>query len=74
MGISSGRFSVDDPYIALSAVGGWCLDCSSWRLQLPPETAGPRAGEQMAALVLALLGLPPEEADEGGPPPLPATP
>ncbi|KOG35062.1 hypothetical protein [Streptomyces resistomycificus] len=39
-----------------------------------PEVAGPRAGEQMAALVLRMPGLTPQEADEVARRPLPPAP
>jgi hypothetical protein len=70
VGRASGRFTVDDPHIALSALGGSLLGL----LQLEsvrPEMAGAQAGERMAALVLRILGLPPDEADEVARRPLP---
>jgi hypothetical protein len=61
---------VDDPHIALSAVGGSLLGL----LQLEsvrPEMAGAQAGKRMAALIPRMLGLPPDEAEEVARRPLP---
>jgi AcrR family transcriptional regulator len=72
-GVAQGRFTVADPHIALSAVGGSLLGL----LQLEtvhPEVAGPEAGEQLAALILRMLGLTPAEADEVARRPLPLQP
>ncbi|HTJ68451.1 MAG TPA: TetR/AcrR family transcriptional regulator [Actinospica sp.] len=60
-GRESGRFRIDDPVIALSAVGGAVIGL----LQLNTVAAlDARAGEQMAELVLRMLGLPLDEAHE----------
>jgi AcrR family transcriptional regulator len=72
-GIARGRFQVEDPLIALSAVGGSLLGLLQLET-LRPEVAGPAAGEQLAALVLRMLGLPPAEAQEVARRPLPPLP
>ncbi|MEU8825186.1 TetR/AcrR family transcriptional regulator [Streptomyces sp. NPDC048636] len=72
-GVATGRFSVEDPRIALSAVGGSILGL----LQLEsvrPDISGPDAAEQLAALILRMLGLPPGEAREVARRPLPLEP
>ncbi|HET9173360.1 MAG TPA: TetR/AcrR family transcriptional regulator [Actinospica sp.] len=70
-GRESGRFSIDDPAIALSAVGGAVIGL----LQLNTVTSlDARAGDQMAELVLRMLGLPPAEAREIAARPLPELP
>ncbi|MGH4032142.1 TetR/AcrR family transcriptional regulator [Actinomycetota bacterium Odt1-20B] len=72
-GVAGGRFSVEDPRIALSAVGGSLLGL----LQLEsvrPDVSGPEAAGQLAALILRMLGLPPDEAREVAGRPLPPVP
>jgi hypothetical protein len=72
-GVACGRFAVADPLIALSAVGGSLLGL----LQLEsvrPEVVGAEAGERPAALILRMLGLPPDEADTVARRPLPLEP
>jgi len=70
-GRQSGRFMIDDPVIALSAVGGAIIGL----LQLNTVTdLDARAGEQMAELVLRMLGLPMDEARDLAVRPLPELP
>ncbi|PBC71072.1 TetR family transcriptional regulator [Streptomyces sp. TLI_235] len=70
---ASGRFSVADPQVALAAVGGALLGLIDLRLRHPERTA-PDAGEQMAELVLRMLGMAVEDAHEIARRPLPTTP
>ncbi|MBO1332600.1 TetR/AcrR family transcriptional regulator [Streptomyces sp. VRA16 Mangrove soil] len=59
VGKVSGRFRIDDSTIALSAIGGAIIGL----LQLNTDTELPgKAGDQMAELMLRMLGLPLEEA------------
>ncbi|MET8471237.1 TetR/AcrR family transcriptional regulator [Streptomyces sp. NPDC006422] len=59
VGKASGRFRIDDSAIALSAIGGAIIGL----LQLNIDTELPgKAGDQMAELMLRMLGLPLEEA------------
>lgn len=68
VGKRSGRFAIDDPVIALSAVGGAIIGL----LQLSTGAAlDAKAGEQMAELILRMLGLPLDEAREIATRPLP---
>ena len=70
-GQESGRFRIEDPAIALSAVGGALIGL----LQLNTVTSlDTRAGEQMAELVLRMLGLPLDEARDLATRPLPDLP
>lgn len=70
-GQQTGRFSIEDPAIALSAIGGALIGL----LQLNTVTAlDARAGEQMAELVLRMLGLPLDEARDLATRPLPELP
>jgi AcrR family transcriptional regulator len=70
-GRESGRFQIDDPAIALSAIGGAIIGL----LQLSTiADLGARDGEQMAELVLRMLGVPLDEARELATRPLPELP
>lgn len=70
-GRQSGRFMIEDPVIALSAVGGAIIGL----LQLNTVTdLDARAGEQMAELVLRMLGLAMDEARDLAVRPLPELP
>ncbi|MFE2566445.1 hypothetical protein [Streptomyces mirabilis] len=74
-GNASGRFQVDSPLVALSAVGGSLLGLLQLKWSAKSEQSGPGADVEMAELVLRMLGLPPEEAHEVARRPLPlATP
>lgn len=70
-GNASGRFQVDSPLVALSAVGGSLLGLLQLKSSAKSEQSGPGADEEMAELVLRMLGLPPEEAHEVARRPLP---
>jgi AcrR family transcriptional regulator len=70
-GRGSGRFQIDDPMIALSAIGGAIIGL----LQLNAVAdLDARAGEQMAELILRMLGLPQDEAHAIATRPLPDVP
>ncbi len=70
-GRDCGRFRIEDPVIALSAVGGAIIGL----LQLNTVAElDDRAGQQMAELVLRMLGLPPDEARDLAARPLPELP
>jgi AcrR family transcriptional regulator len=60
-GQESGRFQIDNPAIALSAVGGALVGLLQLNTVAELDAA---AGEQMAELVLRMLGLPLDEARE----------
>ncbi|MFE2967192.1 hypothetical protein ACFXKC_26650 [Streptomyces sp. NPDC059340] len=68
-GNASGRFQVDSPLVTLSAVAGSLLD--QLKSSAKSEQSGPGAEEEMAELILRMLGLPPEEAHEVARRPLP---
>ncbi|RKN09763.1 TetR/AcrR family transcriptional regulator [Streptomyces radicis] len=70
-GVDAGRFAVDDPAVALAAACGALLGLVDLRLR-DPAGAGPGDGERMAALLLRMLGVPPDEAAELSRRPLPA--
>ncbi|GAB7185252.1 DNA-binding protein AcrR family [Kitasatospora sp. Ki12] len=71
VGKASGRFTFDDPLVALSAVGGALIGL----LQLnSARDLGAAAGEQTAEMILRMLGLPAEEACEIATGPLPDLP
>ncbi|MDT0343387.1 TetR/AcrR family transcriptional regulator [Streptomyces litchfieldiae] len=62
-GVAAGRFTVDDPVVALSAASGALLGLVDLRLR-EPAGAAPGDGERMAELVLRMLGVPVAEARE----------
>lgn len=70
-GVTSGRFAVTDPEIALSALGGSLLALLDLRLTRP-ERDGDAAASTMAEMVLRMLGVPADEAGEIATRPLPA--
>jgi hypothetical protein len=67
-GIGAGRFTVDDPAVALIAAGGALLAIVRAVLQ---ARAKPTAAEQHAAFVLRMFGLAPDDAAEVASRPLP---
>jgi AcrR family transcriptional regulator len=70
-GSESGRFRIEDPLIALSAVGGALLGL----LQLNAVAElDDHTGEQMAELLLRMLGIPADEARDLAARPLPKLP
>jgi AcrR family transcriptional regulator len=71
VGKASGRFVLGDPMVALSAVGGSLIGL----LQLhTAQAVDPAAGEEMAELILRMLGLPMAEAHDIATRPLPRLP
>ncbi|QIY69330.1 hypothetical protein HEP84_09205 [Streptomyces sp. RLB1-33] len=62
---------MDSPLVALSAVGGSLLGLLQLKSSAKSEQSGPGADEEMAELILRMLGLPPEEAHEVARRPLP---
>lgn len=69
-GIASGRFTVLDPVVALSALGGTLLSLVELRFARP-EVDGDEAAKNLAEMVLRMLGLPPDDAHEVARRPLP---
>lgn len=67
-GVKAGRFSVDDPNVALIAAGGALLGVIRAVLQGRAKESAP---EDHAALVLRMLGLAPDDAAEVAARPLP---
>ena len=63
-GNASGRFHVDNPLIALSAVGGSLLGLIQLKSISSSGEVGGAAAEQMAELILRMLGLSLDEARE----------
>jgi AcrR family transcriptional regulator len=80
-GVATGRFSVENPRIALSAVAGALFGLLQLKSVAPDapdasdasEASDPEVAEQLAALILRMLGLPPDEAQEVARRPLPST-
>jgi hypothetical protein len=62
---------VGSPLVALSAVGGSLLGLLQLKSSAKSEQSGPGADEEMAELILRMLGLTPEEAHEVARRPLP---
>ena len=62
-GITSGRFTVADPVVALTAIGGSLLALVDMRVT-HPEMDGEEAAANMAELMLRMLGVPADEARE----------
>lgn len=68
VGKASGRFTITDTQVALSAVGGAVLGL----VQLSATTElDDAAGEQMAEMILRMLGIPADEAHEVATRPVP---
>lgn len=70
-GLDQGRFQLDDAVIALSAVGGALIGLLQLNTVADLDS---RAGEQMAELVLRMLGIPLDEARDLSARPLPQLP
>ncbi|MEU3844105.1 TetR/AcrR family transcriptional regulator [Streptomyces sp. NPDC028635] len=70
VGITSGRFTALDPVVAQSALGGTLLSLVELRFARP-EVDGDEAAVDLAAMVLRMLGLSPDEAHEVARRPLP---
>ncbi|MFG2938216.1 TetR/AcrR family transcriptional regulator [Streptomyces sp. NPDC048282] len=69
-GMDSGRFTVVDPAVALSALGGTLLSLVELRFARP-EIDGDEAAANLAEMVLRMLGVPPDDAREVARRPLP---
>ncbi|MDT9698970.1 TetR family transcriptional regulator [Streptomyces sp. P17] len=62
-GIASGRFTVADPVVALSALGGSLLALVELRFARP-ELDGDESASNLAEMLLRMLGVPPEDAHD----------
>ncbi|WP_418955609.1 TetR/AcrR family transcriptional regulator [Streptomyces tritici] len=70
VGTASGRFTVADPTVALSALGGTLLSLVELRFARP-DLDGDEAAANLAEMVLRMLGVPPDDAHEVARRPLP---
>ncbi|WP_369143006.1 TetR/AcrR family transcriptional regulator [Streptomyces sp. R44] len=70
VGTASGRFTVVDPTVALSALGGTLLSLVELRFARP-DLDGDEAAANLAEMVLRMLGVPPDDAHEVARRPLP---
>ncbi|SNX64589.1 TetR family transcriptional regulator [Streptomyces sp. TLI_55] len=70
VGMDSGRFTVRDPAVALSALGGTLLSLVELRFARP-DVDGDEAAVELAEMVLRMLGVPPDDAHEIARRPLP---
>ncbi|QKW09665.1 TetR/AcrR family transcriptional regulator [Streptomyces sp. NA04227] len=70
VGTASGRFTVADPTVALSALGGTLLSLVELRFTRP-DLDGDEAAVNLAEMVLRMLGVPPDDAHEVARRPLP---
>ncbi|MFF3200857.1 TetR/AcrR family transcriptional regulator [Streptomyces sp. NPDC002962] len=70
VGIASGRFTVGDPTVALTALGGSLLALLELRFARP-DLDGDEAASNLAEMLLRMLGLPPRDAHEVARRPLP---
>ncbi|MEU1184559.1 TetR/AcrR family transcriptional regulator [Streptomyces sp. NPDC005820] len=70
IGIDSGRFTVLDPVVALTALGGTLLSLVELRFARP-DLDGDTAASNLAEMVLRMLGVPPDDAREVARRPLP---
>lgn len=80
-GIAAGRFAVADPLMTFVAVGGAVLTAIGTQLQMDDATVRAQVeadaglgslGERTVAVIMRLLGLPPDQADAIARCPLPA--
>ncbi|MFI7301429.1 TetR/AcrR family transcriptional regulator [Streptomyces sp. NPDC050121] len=71
VGTASGRFTIVDPTVAVSALGGTLLSLVELRFARP-DLDGDEAAVNLAEMVLRMLGLPPDDAHEVARRPLPA--
>ncbi|MGW2486285.1 TetR/AcrR family transcriptional regulator [Streptomyces sp. NPDC001606] len=60
-GIASGRFTVADPTVAVTALGGSLLALVELRFARP-ELDGDEAASNLAEMLLCMLGVPPQDA------------
>ncbi|MFH8572487.1 TetR/AcrR family transcriptional regulator [Streptomyces sp. NPDC017993] len=70
VGVASGRFSLIDTTVALSALGGSLLSLVELRFARP-DLDGDEAAANLAEMVLRMLGVPPDESREVARRPLP---
>ncbi|MEU8433483.1 TetR/AcrR family transcriptional regulator [Streptomyces sp. NPDC029216] len=70
VGTASGRFTVADPTVALSALGGTLLSLVELRFARP-DVDGDEAAVNLAEMALRMLGVPPDDAHEVARRPLP---
>ncbi|MFI0137813.1 TetR/AcrR family transcriptional regulator [Streptomyces luteogriseus] len=70
VGMASGRFTTVDPAVALSALGGTLLSLVELRFARP-DLDGDEAAVNLAEMVLRMLGVPPDDAQEVARRPLP---
>ena len=70
VGMASGRFTVLDPTVALSALGGALLSLVELRFARP-DLNGDEAASNLAEMMLRMLGVPPDDAHEVARRPLP---
>ncbi|MEU4270669.1 TetR/AcrR family transcriptional regulator [Streptomyces sp. NPDC026092] len=70
VGTASGRFTVVDPTVALSALGGTLLSLVELRFARP-DVDGDEAAVNLAEMALRMLGVPPNDAHEVARRPLP---
>lgn len=69
-GIASGRFTIADPTVALTALGGSLLALVELRFARP-ELDGDETASNLAEMLLRMLGVPPEDAHDVARRPLP---
>lgn len=69
-GVASGRFTVADPTVALTALGGSLLALVELRFA-SPELDGDEAASNLAEMLLRMLGVPPGDARDVARRPLP---
>ncbi|MGW2640160.1 TetR/AcrR family transcriptional regulator [Streptomyces sp. NPDC001348] len=69
-GVASGRFTIADPTVALTALGGSLLALVELRFARP-ELDGDEAASSLAEMLLRMLGVPSEEAHDVARRPLP---
>ncbi|MEU6590038.1 TetR family transcriptional regulator [Streptomyces sp. NPDC046881] len=69
-GIASGRFTVTDPAVAVTALGGSLLALVELRFAEPGRD-GDEAASNLAEMLLRMLGVPPEDARDVARRPLP---
>ncbi|NUU24003.1 MAG: TetR/AcrR family transcriptional regulator [Streptomycetaceae bacterium] len=70
IGVASGRFTITDPIVALTALGGSLLALVELRFARP-ELDGDEAASNLAEMLLRMLGLPPDDARDVARRPLP---
>lgn len=70
VGIDSGRFTIPEPTVALTALGGSLLALVELRFARP-ELDGDETASNLAEMLLRMLGVPPEDARDVARRPLP---